>query len=186
MKRNTIIAVLIIALVALGFYFYDQNNKTVIAPSNNEEIGNQTEKTVENTPVNPTPTAPAPTPTPPVAATPTPSAPRPSPATFSDGSEVDNMAPDVLVTEVVYDGTSFTPKTVNIKVGDIVIFRNKSTNSFWPASAPHPSHTIYPEFDAKKEIAAGGKFEFKFTKEGKWNYHDHLNPSAFGTVNVTK
>lgn len=181
MKRNVIIAVLLIALIALGFYFYDQNNKQVLAPSN--ETGTQTSE--ENT--TPPPANPV---TPPAAPTTTTPSASPSPTggtsqgTYSDGSEAEGMAPDILVKEVVYDGRSYTPKSTNIKVGDIIIFRNNSDSDFWPASGPHPSHTNYPEFDPKVKIAAGGKWQFTFTKAGTWSFHDHLNPSASGTIVV--
>ena len=94
--------------------------------------------------------------------------------------------PDVLVTEVKYDGSSFSPKTLNIKVGDVVVFKNESDKAFWPASGPHPQHTNYPEFDPKKEIVAGGSWQFTFTKAGTWPFHDHRNPSVFGSITVTK
>ena len=97
-----------------------------------------------------------------------------------------NMAPDILVVQVNYDGKKFDPASVDIKVGDIVIFKNNSDGAMWPASAPHPSHTAYPEFDAKEAIDPGGKWQFKFEKVGSWKYHNHSNPSAFGVVNVTE
>jgi plastocyanin len=92
---------------------------------------------------------------------------------------------DTAVKEVVYDGTKFTPATVTIKVGDIVVFKNQGTSPFRVASDPHPTHTNYPEFDSKSAVAAGKSYEFKFTKVGTWGYHDHMNPSATGTVKVT-
>ena len=56
--------------------------------------------------------------------------------------------------------------------------------SFWPASNIHPTHMIYPEFDAKRPVASGKDWSFTFTKKGTWRYHDHLNPEATGTVVV--
>ena len=54
----------------------------------------------------------------------------------------------------------------------------------WVASAPHPTHTNYPGFDAKQGVASGEKYSFTFDKAGSWNYHDHLIPSNFGTIVV--
>jgi plastocyanin len=174
--KKVIIFIVVILLIGGGFYFYDQRNKQAVAPGNENDSqvssGNEASD-------NPAPPPPAPTPTPPA---PAPS-PSPSTGTFSSGDE--SMGPDIAVFEVAYDGKAYSPKTTDIKVGDIVIFRNKSTGSFWPASAPHPSHTDYPELDAKKAITAGGKFEFTFDKAGNWRFHDHLNPTAFGSINVT-
>lgn len=95
-----------------------------------------------------------------------------------------NTAPKPAVFEVTYNGTTFSPATINAKVGDVVIFKNSSDMSFWPASDPHPTHTNYPEFDAKQSITPGQTYQFKFTKTGSWGYHNHLNPSARGTIIV--
>jgi plastocyanin len=68
----------------------------------------------------------------------------------------------------------------------------------WPASAFHPTHTVYsgtslsehcPDtagtaFDACKGFLPGQSWSFKFTKAGTWKYHDHLNPGATGTIVV--
>lgn len=88
------------------------------------------------------------------------------------------------VHQITFNGTAFTPSTLTIKAGDTVVFRNSSDGNFWPASGPHPQHTLYPEFDAKAEIAPGNIYSFKFLKVGEWPFHDHLHPSAFGRITV--
>lgn len=100
---------------------------------------------------------------------------------FSDESDVMGEA---TVHEITFSGTAYSPAQLTIKNGDIVVFKNNSTKDFWPASAMHPDHLIYPEFDADKGIAPGGNFQFKFTKTGAWGFHDHLTPSAFGKITV--
>jgi plastocyanin len=91
---------------------------------------------------------------------------------------------DTAVFEIAYDGKAFSPSQLTIKKGDIVVFINNSGGDFWPASGPHPEHTNYPEFDPKKRIAAGGKYQFQFDKVGAWPFHDHLNSSVFGKITV--
>jgi len=105
---------------------------------------------------------------------------------FSTGEEGEELGPDILVVGVDYNGVNFTPQVTNIKVGDIVVFKNQSSGPFWPASNPHPIHTDYPQFDAKSPIVAGGKYQFKFEKVGNWGFHDHLNPSATGIIQVSQ
>ena len=90
------------------------------------------------------------------------------------------------VHEIVFSGTAFTPANLTVKAGDTVVFRNSSQEDFWPASGPHPQHTLYPEFDAKKAIAPGNIYSFKFLKVGEWPFHDHLRPAAFGKITVTE
>ena len=83
-------------------------------------------------------------------------------------------------------GGEFSPNNITIKKGETITWKNDSAVFFWPASAIHPTHQIYPEFDAKKGTAPGGEWSFTFDKVGTWKYHDHLKPSAFGTVIVTE
>lgn len=122
------------------------------------------------------------------ATTPEPSAmPTPPPSEvlghFSGESDIEGS--DVQVFDITYDGATFSPSSLSVKNGDVVIFKNKSKVEFRPASNPHPTHTDYSEFDAKQPIAAGKSYQFKFTKNGIWKFHDHLNPSAQGTITVT-
>ncbi len=95
-------------------------------------------------------------------------------------------------TVISYDGKAYTPATVDVKKGDLVMFVNKGTSEMWPASAMHPTHAVYPTtggcigstFDACAGIPKGGSWSFVFDQAGAWKYHDHLNPSVRGTVNV--
>jgi len=100
------------------------------------------------------------------------------------------------IIEITSDG--FTPKELTIKTGDTVTFINKDTKPHWPASAFHPTHTAYPGsgidkcgteeqsniFDACKELQQEETFSFKFEAPGKWNYHDHLRASIYGSIIV--
>lgn len=179
-----------ILLAISGFYLYKNANRAVAPDKESEKSAtganglNQApppeQKPLENTATG-TPAQKPKTPT-----QPSPTTPPPTTGVYSRGSEMDAPGPDILVTEVVYDGTKFSPQSVNIKVGDIVIFKNSGTTGFWPASNPHPAHTDYPEFDANAAVPAGKTFQFKFLKPGNWGYHNHMNPAATGTINVAK
>lgn len=85
---------------------------------------------------------------------------------------------------IVYSDAGFAPATVEIGVGTRVVFQNNSSEAFWPASGPHPQHTNYPEFDAKRAIAPGESYSFVFEKAGSWGFHDHLDSSKFGKIEV--
>ena len=107
-------------------------------------------------------------------------------------------APESKTYEVVYTDAGYAPSPITIKVGDTVMFMNNSTQTFWPASAMHPTHTGYPGSNITKcntsEVATlfdscmprdpGASWSFKFMEKGKWNYHDHLNASKYGTIVV--
>lgn len=99
-------------------------------------------------------------------------------------SSTDSAEPVSGSITVAYSNTGFSPATITVKVGDTVTFKNTSTQMMRVASAPHPTHTAYPEFDAKVGTAAGGSYMFTFTKAGSWKYHNHLNSTSGGTVVV--
>lgn len=176
-KAFYLIPVLLVVLVAGFLFFRSKNNSSQVASEKDSsnpaaQVSDQTSNTDTTTQPDVTPTG----------TTSTKDNPDQSQAQYS--GEGDIQSPDVAVFEVDFDGTAFTPKTTTIKNGDIVVFKNNSDTAFWPASNNHPTHTLYPEFDPKKAIPAGEKFEFKFIKTGTWGFHDHLSPSITGTIIV--
>ena len=90
----------------------------------------------------------------------------------------------------------FEPKTATIKAGTTVTFVNEDSSKHWPASAMHPTHTLYPGsdinkcgseeaiFDACKGLEQSESFSFTFNEKGSWKYHDHLGVSSTGTIVV--
>ena len=100
---------------------------------------------------------------------------------------------------IAYTDQGFSPKSVTMLLGTTVTFVNQSSQRMWVASAMHPTHTAYngtslsqhcPDrnnsaFDQCVAVGSGGSFSFVFNKEGTWKYHDHVSPSAFGSVTVT-
>ncbi len=86
--------------------------------------------------------------------------------------------------DMAYTNSCYSPKDLTIKKGDTVKFTNNAGRNMWPASNDHPSHTIYPEFDAKKAFSKGSTWSFTFDKAGTWGYHDHLKDSCTGTITV--
>lgn len=80
----------------------------------------------------------------------------------------------------------FFPAELKVRKGDKVIWVNKGAQSHWPASAVHPTHTLYPEFDAKQSIGPGASYAFVFDRVGSWNYHDHLNSGLTGVIVVVE
>ncbi len=106
-----------------------------------------------------------------------------------------NTAP--MSATVTYNGTSFSPKDVTVKRGGKVTWTNSGSGNMWVASASHPTHAVYAGTTRQEhcpdaagtafdQCAGGQSYTFTFTKAGKWNYHDHINPSAFGSVTVVE
>lgn len=80
----------------------------------------------------------------------------------------------------------FSPATTTVKVGDQVVFLNETPNYSWPASDPHPTHTNSPKFDPELPMKQGEGWVYTFSEEGSFLYHDHLDPSKRGVINVTR
>lgn len=93
---------------------------------------------------------------------------------------------------ITYTDSGFSPSPLAVKAGETVLYKNESSRSFWPASASHPTHAVYlvyggcinSIFDACKAYDPGESWSFTFTVKGTWGYHDHINPSYFGSVVV--
>lgn len=89
-------------------------------------------------------------------------------------------------TDINMDSKGFNPAQLTIKAGTKVTFRNFDDRERWPASDPHPSHTICPGFDAKKGLKKGETVEFTFEKAQTCSFHDHLLPGFKGKIVITE
>ena len=101
---------------------------------------------------------------------------------------------------ITYSESGFFPAELVIQQGDTVTFRNDSSQKMWPATAVHPSHTVYPGssiqkcfdeqaeksvlFDACSDIEEGQEWSFMFNETGSWSYHNHRRWSERGTIIV--
>lgn len=107
-----------------------------------------------------------------------------SPSRPSDDSSVTAGNGGQIKNLIVYGDSGFSPNSITVKAGDTVMFKNDSSRDMWVASAPHPVHTDYPGFDAKKGYKKGETYSFIFDKVGTWKFHNHLNPTDFGSVTI--
>lgn len=93
---------------------------------------------------------------------------------------------------ITYTDNDYSPSSMQIKLGETIVFKNESSQSMWPASSMHPTHKDYPTtggclgstFDSCKGVQPGGSWSFKFDIAGNWKYHDHLSPKNFGAIIV--
>ncbi len=85
---------------------------------------------------------------------------------------------------IVLTKQGFSPAGLKIKKGTTIKFVSRLSEDFWPASDPHPSHTIYSVFDPQKSLKPSQSWSFVFDELGTFRYHDHLNPIYKGTVVV--
>lgn len=87
---------------------------------------------------------------------------------------------------VEYTDKGFDPKSITVKAGTKVTWKNIGDKPMWVASAPHPAHTDLPGFDQLKSTGKDSSYTFTFTKPGSWKYHNHVMASDFGVVMVVE
>jgi len=109
---------------------------------------------------------------------------------------IEESTPPASDNVIKITANGFEPKTLTVKAGDTVTFVNEDSDKHWPASAMHPTHTVYPGsdvkkcgsdesiFDACKGLEQGESFSFTFNEIGSWGYHDHLRASTTGKIVV--
>ncbi len=100
---------------------------------------------------------------------------------------------EVAVT-ISYVDDGYVPSEVTIRKGQAVRWVNDASGDMWPASAVHPTHSLYPgknaddclgsSFDACQGLPRGSSWDYTFTHVGEWRFHDHIRPSKTGVVNV--
>ena len=84
---------------------------------------------------------------------------------------------------VTITSSGFEPATVNIDVGTKVVWTNKSGDAATVNSNLHPTHLVYTPLNLNN-VSVDGSVSLVFDKPGTYQYHDHLNPSRTGTVEV--
>ncbi len=84
-------------------------------------------------------------------------------------------------------GSGFSPATVSVKAGQAVVWTNSDSKPhFVTSDDPKPTGNT-PDPKSGQAIAAGGSYDYVFSKAGTYTYHDDLNPgSGFKGVVVVK
>ncbi|GAB0174971.1 MAG: hypothetical protein HHAS10_08500 [Candidatus Altimarinota bacterium] len=90
----------------------------------------------------------------------------------------------IPVVSVNYVDTGYNPDYIEVPKGTLVLFLNHSSYPMWTASDPHPVHTDYSVFDAKKSYGTGEIFPFFFKETGTYAWHNHEKSDHRGIVRV--
>ncbi|MBI2057463.1 MAG: hypothetical protein HYT63_00545 [Candidatus Yanofskybacteria bacterium] len=95
-------------------------------------------------------------------------------------------APNTFLVQITDQGLSVNE--LNIKVGDMVTFKNVDSVRHWPAAGPHPTHQICPGFDSLKGLSQNESYSYRFTEVKTCPFHDHLNTNSkyFGKIIVSE
>lgn len=97
-------------------------------------------------------------------------------------TEAANQPAQAMVVTILSSG--FSPKEIKIKVGETVTWMNSDSEDHQVNSGPHPVHTVYPPLNTVSLLKPDQQKSLSFPDKGTYQYHDHLNPSQFGSVIV--
>ncbi|MBI2329823.1 cupredoxin domain-containing protein [Candidatus Daviesbacteria bacterium] len=100
-------------------------------------------------------------------------------------SATDSASPKGAQTQntVTLTSNGFSPATLTIKTGETVSWVNKSGQEAAINSNPHPVHISHTPLNLGN-FPDEGSLTLTFDKQGTFGYHNHLNPSELGTINV--
>lgn len=111
----------------------------------------------------------------------------------STNDQANQQAGQPAAATVTYENGQFAPQKVTIQQGQTVRFVSKS-GSMWVGSDRHPTHTQYDGTTLREhcqgsassfdQCETGQSYSFTFEKTGSFSYHNHVNPTAGGTVIV--
>lgn len=121
----------------------------------------------------------SPTPTPPEASPSVSVTPSPTTVSATSTSPAPSATPEASKNyTITIRSSGVSPQELTIRPGDSVTFVNESAEGAWPASDPHPSHTLCPFFDADKRMAIGETYSVTFPRAQTCSFHNHTNPSS--------
>lgn len=77
--------------------------------------------------------------------------------------------------QIIFQDAGAFPNKLTVKTGEAVTFVNKAASPHWPASGPHPTHTICPGFDSLRGLKTNESYSRTFAQPAVCPFHDHLN-----------
>lgn len=86
-------------------------------------------------------------------------------------------------TLVTVTSSGYDPKTITVKPGAKVVWKNETGAPITVSSDNHPTHLLWPFLNLGK-FEDGSTVSVVFEKAGTYTYHNHLDASMTGTVVV--
>ena len=101
-----------------------------------------------------------------------------------DRPKVASQAP-ILKSEkysITYNSNgTFEPESLTVKVGDLITFKNNSSEGMEIAIGEHESHLSLKDFE-EKEVKSQGSYIFSPRERGSFIFHNHLKPQKSGKL----
>ncbi len=105
-------------------------------------------------------------------------------ATATPTEESTTSANESAEMMVKISSNGYSPSSLTVKAGTKVTWMNEDTENHTVNSAPHPAHTDYPPLNTVGLLKPNESKSLTFDTPGTYKYHDHLNPTLFGSVTV--
>lgn len=107
----------------------------------------------------------------------------PSSASRTPSTDIDPSQP--FDYEVLYTADGYIPDVLEISLGSRIAFTNTTDTPMWTASDPHPIHSDFSPFDAKRGYLNGETYVFRFDTQGTFSFHNHEKSVHRGIVRVS-
>lgn len=91
-------------------------------------------------------------------------------------------APSVAVIEITSNG--FVPSTLSVHTNTDIVWVNEDVAPHLPAADPYPTHSSLPALVAPRALGQKETYSFHVSHAETINYHDDLNPTLIGSVEV--
>ncbi len=91
---------------------------------------------------------------------------------------------DLPMQNIIYTNSGYSSDFVEISIGTPILFWNQSDLPMWTASDPHPLHTDFSLFDARRSYLPGGVYLYIFRSTGTYAYHNHEKSNHRGIIRV--
>lgn len=85
---------------------------------------------------------------------------------------------------ITYADTGYHPEYLDVPKNTVLYFLDVSHYPMWTASDPHPVHTDYSAFDARRAYHFGEVYAFQFPETGTYAWHNHEKSNHRGIVRV--
>lgn len=162
--KQALIAVLVIAVLAVGGFALARNSSNSNNESNNSSV--TAVPTRNNSSSRDSATA-----------TPTVNGDEDPEQTGGTGSGETSTA------SLTYGDNGFSQSTVTVKSGSKITITNSSDKVIQPSSGPHPEHTDNSELNFG-DIEPGQSKSVTVSQTGRWSLHDHDDPTKKTSIIV--
>lgn len=104
-------------------------------------------------------------------------------AVLNKDSEQTTVEKQVPTAQISVTASGFVPSTLAIKPGTKVIWVNSDSAAHQISANPHPTGASLPSLKSES-LKQNQSYEYTFSEQGNIEYHDQLNPTINGSIQI--